>query len=186
MEKKEKTMETAANEVAEVVEEATVDKESGELFSTGDDLVEEVDYEGGTGVTREGDETVYKDLGLNVQRIEYMKGVEKRNRFRVAFMHVIEGKKMVMEINLTPTNVKSKMLHQVIGAIFGDKLKMPLEIVKTVTERNDKKTTRYACAISYTGADGIPIRFTFSTPNAEDRMAFEVLRERLIAAGRLK
>lgn len=181
MEKKEKVIETAEQEAAmtDVVEEA-LDANDG---------FEEV-YEDGVQITaeREGAETVYKDFGLNIQRIEYMKKGEVRNRFRIAFRHTINGESVVMEINLVPANVKSKMLHHMIAAIYGENTRLPLEIVKTIPVSYDGSpvTPRYNCRITHIGEDGISIAFNFNTAQREDAVAFTVLRDRLIAKGLLK
>lgn len=181
MEKKEKVTEMNETEAlaADVVEEA-LDVDNG---------FEEV-YEDGVQITaeREGAETVYKDLGLNVQRVEYTKKGEVRNRFRIAFKHVINGESVVMEINLVPANVKSRMLHTMIAAIYGENTRLPLEIVKTIPVSYDGSpvTPRYNCRITHVGEDGIPIAFNFNTAQREDAVAFTVLRDRLIAKGLLK
>ena len=185
MEKKEKVAEMITEQTTAVAPEAVEDA----LDVVEDNDIEEVYAEGGIQNTeREGAETVYKDLGLNVQRIEYVKKGEVRNRFRIAFRHTINGESVVMEINLVPANVKSRMLHTMIAAIYGNETKLPLEIVKTIPPSYDGSpvTPRYNCRITHVGADGIPIAFNFNTSQREDAIAFTVLRDRLIAKGLLK
>lgn len=183
MEKKEKANEMLKNEAA------TAAVEEVESTVVTDDDFEEVYLDGTqTLAEREGAETVWKIPGLSIQRIEYVKKGTLRNRFRIAFRHAINGVSIVMEINLVPANVKSKMLHEMIAAIYGTETRMPLEIVKTIPVSYDGSpvTPRYNCRITHVGEDGIPIAFNFTTSGREDTVAFKVLCDRLIAKGLVK
>lgn len=97
------------------------------------------------------------------------------SNYRVAWKRPLNGKMVVYELNLIPSE-KRKVLYDILEAMYADKDRLNLEIVKTVTTNNDnEKVTRFTMRLSVVDEGNVEINCPLRAAGAADRAVFEVL-----------
>lgn len=173
----------------EMKPENNKEKKPAEVVSTGFEDLREIDAFD-TWRTRESaaektesQDIVYSGLPINVQRFETVgRDGSVYNSYGVAFSTMVRGKELVQKMYVVPPH-SDRMIYQTLAVIFGDKDMCPLEIVKTETFRNEKRTINYTMRVSCTDDYGSDIICTLTTSGRGDRVIFQNLLEILKKRG---
>jgi len=156
----------AKNEIIEneVIEEAKAEEtlnENVEVTSSADDLesVNPFEEENTANYSREGSTTVFEETGVLVfQEQRPDKTGELWINCECRFKKVVRGKPFVHKMRMVPGTERGKdkkFLNDLCMMVFGDEKSLPLQIVKTVTEINGARRTRYTARICYKDESGV-------------------------------
>ena len=97
------------------------------------------------------------------------------SNYRVAWQRPLNGKMVRYELNLIPSE-KRKVLYDILDAMYADKDRLNLEVVKTVTTNTDnEKVTRFTMRLSVVDEGNVEINCPLRAAGASDRAVFEVL-----------
>ena len=129
-----------------------------------------------SGIERSANVTVFKTNIPVVKRVTTSKtdGKEYAN-YRVAWQRPLYGKKVLYELNLIPSE-KRKVLYDILDAMYADKDRLNLEIIKTISTNTDnEKVTRYTMRLSVIDEGNVEINCPMRPAGTADRAVFEVL-----------
>ena len=120
---------------------------------------------------------LFTNLPINVQRFETTgRDGTKYNSYGVAFATKVRGEELVQKMFVVPPH-SDRMIYDTLAMIFGEANVHPLEIVKTVSTRNDKQVATYSMRVSVKDDFGSDIICTLSPSGRGDRVIFQNLLE---------
>ena len=133
------------------------------------------------GYEREGDVTVYKDIGVYLCR--YQSPNSKYTDLQVGFSMTSFGRKTDFIMNFQPVIYGSE-IYALLNNMFGEQDWIDAEIVKTVTDFGNGKQTRWGLQVTKEDENGVPVNVKLTTRNASDREAFNTYIKYLESTGK--
>ena len=129
----------------------------------------------------DGLETVYPNTGVTLQRFLRHGADRIYQNFAIAYNEVFgkneKGEDIIFPqvINFRPVNQdKGDLTFDVLSFIYGDKVQIPVAIVKTVSPKTDTRpeTISWGLRLVHTLPDGGDIAYDFTPSTSSDRRLF--------------
>lgn len=180
------TKEEMKNEANVPQNDVKKEKDAADKFTGGFEAADAFSWrDGNENVENNGQETVFSDTGVRLQR-EIRPGADGKTyqNFAIAFFVEVRGKKIRQTAYFNPP-AQNGAMYELLDAIFGEEMYCPVDVVKTVSIVNNanRRTQRvsYLLRVSAENDFGGKIFCDMTPAKRGDTVAFLNLIEMLKA-----